>query len=346
MASITPYPGAKHQPCWRLSYRDPKNGKWRNKLLHCDKIQAEKIRKQHEAEFTWYRENPHLLEQRHEVPLPDLVKIFISSKSGTVQASTIRRYQFALNNLEAFAGDIQVGEITRALIDGFRAGELEEREPAGVNADLRHIKAFLRYAHDEGYLPRVPKIDMAREVRQPLYYLTRKQYEDQFEDAGEVLGEDASLIRDISDVLLLTAARVNELLTATWEQINLEAGHIQLIDDKGNTAGKLYLSNRAVEILRKYEGQGPRPFMISYFAFDRRLDKLTTETGVRMMAHDLRRTAGAWMVQDGVDIFHVSRFMRHSSVTVTESHYADLLPQNHQNTAERMAHLLEKPAAD
>jgi site-specific recombinase XerD len=44
--------------------------------------------------------------------------------------------------------------------------------------------------------------------------------------------------------------------------------------------------------------------------------------------HTLRRTFGSIMVQQGVDIFTVSKLLGHSSVTVSEKHYADLLPSN------------------
>lgn len=351
MASITPYPKARNQPCWRLSYRDPQTGKWRNKLLHCSRDRAEQIRKRIEAEFTWLAANPHLREDRQEAMLSDVVEIFMKAKAGTVAPRTADRYQDALDNLKDFAGEIRMEQVTRRLIDDYRARILKDRSAAGVNVDLRHIKAFLRFTQEEGYLKKVPKIEMAREVNKPVYWVTQKQYRDHFAKAPEVLGPDAQLVTDISDLLLLTAARANELITATWEQIDLESGFIQLYDDKGNTAGKLYLSDRAVQILGKYRENVDRPFHINYDWYERRLRKLPPVSKIKLSAHDLRKTAGAWMVQNGVDIFHVSRFMRHSSVTVTERFYADLLPQNHHNTAQRMAELFkedpdERPTVD
>ncbi|MFA4838721.1 MAG: tyrosine-type recombinase/integrase [Candidatus Neomarinimicrobiota bacterium] len=41
--------------------------------------------------------------------------------------------------------------------------------------------------------------------------------------------------------------------------------------------------------------------------------------------HSLRKTAGYLLIESGVDIYRVSKFLNHSSVTVTEKHYADLL---------------------
>jgi len=44
--------------------------------------------------------------------------------------------------------------------------------------------------------------------------------------------------------------------------------------------------------------------------------------------HTFRRTFGSILVQSGVDIFRVSKLCRHSSVLVTQKHYAELLDDN------------------
>ncbi|MEA3288253.1 MAG: tyrosine-type recombinase/integrase [Candidatus Marinimicrobia bacterium] len=53
--------------------------------------------------------------------------------------------------------------------------------------------------------------------------------------------------------------------------------------------------------------------------------------------HTLRKTAGARLIQKGVDIYRVSKFLGHSSVKVTEKHYVDLLEVDYQD----MSALLE-----
>ena len=47
--------------------------------------------------------------------------------------------------------------------------------------------------------------------------------------------------------------------------------------------------------------------------------------------HTLRKTAGALLIQQGVDIYRVSRFLGHSSVVVTERHYIDLLQKEYSD---------------
>ena len=57
--------------------------------------------------------------------------------------------------------------------------------------------------------------------------------------------------------------------------------------------------------------------------------------------HTLRKTAGALLIQADVDIYRVSKFLGHSSVTVTERHYVDLLKQDYQDIARIMENKLK-----
>lgn len=53
-------------------------------------------------------------------------------------------------------------------------------------------------------------------------------------------------------------------------------------------------------------------------------------------AHVIRRTAGAWMAQAGVPIYEISRRLGHSSVAVTERHYAPLHPDYMKQSTEAL----------
>jgi integrase len=53
-----------------------------------------------------------------------------------------------------------------------------------------------------------------------------------------------------------------------------------------------------------------------------------TEKIVAVSPHDLRRSAGRWMVELGVPIELVSRFMRHADTKTTEAFYARVKPQD------------------
>ena len=353
MATIKLYKKSKRQPCYVLSYKNIETNKWTMKLLHCSKEEAEQIRKQVDAEYTWYKLNPHLLKKNLFISLDLAKKRFLDAKLHGIEQSTYKRYERVFSSFENFVGNPDMSEITSSMIGNYTAAMLKPsskhekgRSPAGINLDLRHLKAFLRYCNEEDILEKVPKIVMLKEKKRPIYFITKKQFKDWLKSC-EILGDEAELVRDIAKVVLYTAARISEILTANWAQIDLDKRVIELFDeqdddvgDKTNSGGNLYLNDDACDILRKYIDNTPGPFTVNYDWFQWRMRKVAIKTGLRLRPHDLRKTAGSWLVQDGVDIYQVSKFMRHTSVIVTEKFYAELKSNQHHETADQMATFL------
>ena len=343
MATIKLHKKSKRQPCYRLSFRDPQSGKWRQKLLHCSRDAADQIRKEVEAEFTWYDAHPELRSKTQNVTAEQARKSFIQFKQGAVKPRTVDRYQVALNNfIDYYSGP--VSQINRQFIDGYRAKLLEDRQGRGTNAELEHIKAWLRYCAENDWL-KMPKIAMAKESPLIIRWLTKEQVKDLTSQVHILNEDDRELVLDLINLLLQTGARVNEILKVTWKQINLP-GKIIKPEDKGNTGKPLYLSDQSVEILKKYKSNKLGPFSKNIDWLSWRYKKLASNAGeekpeggkigIETTLHDLRRTCGAWLIQEGVDIYRVSKYLRHSSVTVTEKHYVDILPSDLSKIASKI----------
>ncbi len=78
-----------------------------------------------------------------------------------------------------------------------------------------------------------------------------------------------------------------------------------------------------LESRKGYEG-GPFPFT-RHLVYNR-VKSVMEMTGIPSAStHTLRKTAGAWYYMAVRDIFATSRFLGHSSVKVTEKHYAGLI---------------------
>jgi len=348
MATIKLNKKAKQQPCYRLSYRDPQTGKWRQKVLRCPRDQAEQIRKEVEAEFTWLDTHPELRikSYKESITISTAISAFYDSKQGTVEPGTLARYKVALDNFsEFYQGDLD--KIDRKLMDSYRAlllkgrkarginTELKKREGRGANAELRHIKVWLKYCSESGWLT-MPKVTLAKEKPLVIRWLTKDQVREMQGFISELPEEEREIMKDIFNLLLLTGARANEIIEAKWSQINLKRKQIKP-KDKGNTGKALYLDHRSVKILTKYKDVQPSPFRVNYDWFDWRFRKLAKLAGVKTQVHDLRRTCGAWLIQSGVDIYQVSKYLRHSSVTVTEKYYIDILPSDMSGIATKMS---------
>ena len=275
---------------------------------------------------------------RNGIRLPPSMKMSIADlkvkylkylRGAGRKESTITRYTVSLVNVvEYFSGEKYVGEVTYADIERYKAHRLDTCTPAGANIDLRHLRAFLNYCVRMGYIVKSP-------------YSGVKQVKVSHKDVRSlIMSELESLFKvikaaadtDTMDILLLylnTGARANEILPPlfTWDSIKDE--YIELAG-KGDKTRQVGLNDTTREILKRRRDLS-EPFPYNYeYVYSRIVRKYYKRVGIKdANLHSLRKTAGALLVQRGVTIYGVSRFLGHSSVTVTERHYVDLIQKNY-----------------
>jgi len=337
MATIKLYKKSKRQPCYRLCYRDPQTGKWRQKLLHCSRDEAEQIRKRIEAEFTWYDANPHLITEIHSLSLSGAIEQFIETKQHEVSPSTIERYRFGLNYVkEALGSKSSFAGIKKSDVDKVisccsetLSDSTKSLSVSSINTVLRHFKVLLNWAYDRGLIEHVPPIKQLKMQKKPIRWLTK-------DDVSKVLDNCSESFGDLIKLYILTGARRNEILYCEWKQIDLKSNRILLPSVKSKQKEYLYLNKQAKSILLKYQDSTPRPFQWTKDEVRHEYARTCKKAKITSTIHDLRRTCGARLVEKGVDIFRVSKFLRHSSVKVTQDHYVELLPSDYPLVAENI----------
>ena len=337
MATIKIYKKSKRQPCYRLSYKDLHTAKWKQKLLHCTRDEAEQIRKRVEAEFTWYDANPHLIKEVHIISLREAREKFVEAKKHEVSPATIERYRFGLKYVEAALGsESSFAEIKKADVDkvvSFCSETLSDSTKSltvsSINTVLRHFKVLLNWAYEREFIDHVIPIKQLKFQKKPIKWLSQ-------DDVSDLLKNCSNSLGDIIRLYILTGGRRNELLFCTWNDIDLKNGRILLPNVKSRQQEYLYLNEQAKSILKKYKGVEPRPFPMTISQLRNEYAKACEKAKLTSTIHDLRRTCGARLVEKGVDIFRVSKFLRHSSVKVTQDHYVELLPSDYPEVAENI----------
>ncbi len=129
-------------------------------------------------------------------------------------------------------------------------------------------------------------------------------------------------------LLLLTGARLNEILTARWEWIDWDRRVLALPNSKTG-AKPVFLSATTIEILRELQSlptSDASPFIIRGRSADRplvnlakpwkRICEMTELEGVRL--HDLRHTAASIAVGQGVSLPIIGRLLGHSQASTTQ----------------------------
>jgi integrase len=126
-------------------------------------------------------------------------------------------------------------------------------------------------------------------------------------------------------LLALTGCRAGEILSATWDRVDLENGQLRLADAKAG-ARNVPLGAPAVTllvdaqrdggpwVLPAPQGEGPLSYWILEAAW-RRIRASANLAGVRL--HDLRHTVGTYAGQAGLNAFLVRDILGHKTLAMT-----------------------------
>ena len=125
-------------------------------------------------------------------------------------------------------------------------------------------------------------------------------------------------IRSAIWLLLLTGLRKMELLSAKWEDVMWERGQLRLPNTKSGEEQFASLSAAAMAILQSIPKREGNPYIIPgawrgqhLKRIDPAWSRITSAAGVQdLQIHDLRRTAGSWMTQAGVDLNTIKDALR------------------------------------
>lgn len=147
-----------------------------------------------------------------------------------------------------------------------------------------------------------------------------------------VAGSRNTQLKYIVDLLLLTGARVSELLNAKWEHIDLENQRWLIPTSKTGKHRHVPLSGAAVDIIgllprfEKCPWLLPNPKTREPFTdIKHGWQKARDEAGLYgLRIHDMRHSAASFMINAGVDLFAVGRVLGHADhkSTMRYSHLA------------------------
>ena len=330
MASIIKHPRKDGKTSYRIYYFDHQN-KRRSKIVIGNKKKAESIAHRIEIEVqdikTGLKPSPSDKES-----IGKLVDKYLKHIQGAgKQPSTIIRYKTSLTAFtDYFTSEKGIGKVTYAVIENFKSHRLKTCTPSSVNVDLRHLRGFLNHCVRMGVITESPYrgVKQVKVGEHIVRFLREAEIHSLLFEIHQGQDED---IMDLIQFYLHTGARANEILPPnfTWESVKKD--YIELYG-KGEKTRRIGLNDTIRKILHKRRDlEFPFPFKYEY-VYSRIVKKYYKRAGIKNAnLHTLRKTAGALLIQQGVDIYRVSRFLGHSSVVVTERHYLDLLQKEYSD---------------
>ncbi|MDQ8699246.1 site-specific integrase [Hyphomicrobium sp. LHD-15] len=263
---------------------------------------------------------------------------FLENHGTKIKDSTLQEYRSLVNNylLPAF-GRLSLDSITRADIS--EAHARWKAKPRAANHALSVLSKLMTWAEDQGY--RAEGTNPCRRVQR--YKENKRERFLQLEEIrrlGKALDEAAD--RDLVGpfalaairLLVLTGARLSEILTLEWSFVDFERKLLLLPDSK---TGKkpIVLNDAAIVVLKALPRFERNPYVIVGNRHRRHLINLHKPfqivcglarlDGLRM--HDLRHTWASLAIAAG------------GSLPVLGRHLGHMLPQ----TTARYAHLTDDP---
>jgi integrase len=261
------------------------------------------------------------------------------------------------NHIRRLSGDRYVDEIARADVDrfkrairegktrtpgasrrtSFRGGKVVAGGAIVANRCLALLSKMFNLAEVWGWRPEqsnpVRHIEKYKEARRERY-LSGEEFA-RLGDALETLsgeGTESPFAIAAIRLLILTGARLGEILTLRWEYVQFDENLLKLPDSK--TGRKtIWLNPPAIEILRSIPRIEGNPFVIigdrqgAHLVNIRKTwQRVCKRAGVRdARIHDLRHTFASVAVASGVGLYLTGKILGHLRNSTTEryAHLAD-----------------------
>ena len=229
---------------------------------------------------------------------------------------------------EAFGGQ-RLNRIGRQAIQTFHTG-LVDSGLAHASAD-HHIKLLRRcmnLARDWGLMTEpnpAARIQLFNRDNKVEHYLDQEQ----LEKLITVLKTDSNrAVCQIALFLLSTGCRLNEALTATWDQVDQKNRilRISALNSKSKRVRSVPLNDAALEVLSQLTTEGKFDHLFineetkkPYTTIMKVWTRLRMKAGLpHLRIHDLRHQFASFLVNSGRTLYEVQSILGHSDAKVTQ----------------------------
>jgi len=231
----------------------------------------------------------------------------LSREAQLCSPQTIDFYQRMLKPFLEFTNGTQLSNRT---VRSFLATVAQRGvSSATVHAHARAVRAFVRFAYEEGWIEepvtvRMPRLEQKRmEVLSP-------------EDVKRVLSVCGTRDRALVMTLIDSGLRRGEALDLNWEDLDFHTGAIHVRRGKGGKARVTYVGAKSRRALLRWGGgQRSSPiFPLTASGGATLMDRLSRRSGVPISFHKCRRTFATWALRAGIDLLSLQRLLGHSSL--------------------------------
>ncbi|MBT3631617.1 MAG: site-specific integrase [Candidatus Marinimicrobia bacterium] len=326
---------------YKIDYYDT-NGTRRRIKVYTDRKTAERMAAEIEFKKTRIKSG---LETRAVENILLSEAINYTKEHSQNKPKTIEREQIVLNAFLFFLGGTRVRHITTRDLTNYFDYRLKDCKlsPQTVGLEFRTLRAFFNVLITHQFIEKHPMRGLNPPPKPPITirFLTVAEIKELLKVIKEAGDQD---YLDLVQVYLHTGTRREEILADrfTWGNVDFEGKRLKIVGKKDRVRF-VPMDELVFEILirRSKDKQLRVPFPLTYSYTLKKVKKYYDKANIlNANIHTFRRTFGSLLVQKGVSIFTVSKLLGHSSVTVTETHYAHLVDANLRDGVEVLGSIL------
>ena len=248
-----------------------------------------------------------------------------AKKVQGVTEGTLYEIALSLRNFERLVGKCNSKQITQSIIDKFILQRGSEIKRPTLNKDIRNLKTFINWCRQNRYLNGTIKIRELKEDERPVKSLNDTQIKKLLTAA-----EPYPSIRIRILLALGTGLRRGDIEALKVSDLDFVKNCITTISRKTRKS----MGSRPVpaevmaELKRGLNVSNSEQTKLFDDNFShKRWKKICKETGLgNLKFHDLRKTFGSILAQNGVSTAVTQRLLEHSSPTLTNKIYTNVDP--------------------
>lgn len=244
--------------------------------------------------------------------------------AGLVEASLYEE-ALTLRHFERLVGRCSSKQITQHAIDTFILDRGKEVKRSTLNKDISNLKAFMNWCRENRYVNGEIKLKLLKEDERPVKSLSTVQVKKLLSAA-----KPYQPLRMWILLALGTGLRRDDIKSLNVSDIDFERGSVTTRTKKTRKS----LGSRPVPVpimaeLKKYvSGLDPEQERLFRRRFNQyRWTQIRQKLGLcDFTFHDLRKTFGSVLAQNGVSTAVVQRLLEHSSPDLTNKVYTNVDP--------------------
>ena len=250
-----------------------------------------------------------------------LINQWLEIKKTNVSIETYKRYRVSLNAfVDVICKTSSISAINNQTIENFKKFYKAHHTNVGININLRGIKAFLRWASEEGHIKKVPKIVMMPVPKSKPKYINQKHWKAMMQIKGL-----SKWWKDVFTLYRSTGMRRSEPIHGYIE------GEFFIVPaefSKTRHELEILLNEWQIDIVRQIHQARDQHLekgskMVTFKnKFTKKFQDACKEIGIYeprvTKLHCLRHTFAVMRYLETRDLYQVCKELNHTSITTTE----------------------------